>query len=77
MKQNKEYFGAFPLLEGLILFRYKSVKNFAEKEGFTQKCVQEYLLGRAKPPYAFIVKCLKIFNEYPFELLFKENEMLK
>ena len=71
--QYIEYFGKFPLLEGLILFRYKTIVNFCRKMGFSTDSVCNYFRGQAKPPYEFICKCLAEFDTYTFEDLFKEN----
>lgn len=72
-KIHTEYFGRFPVLEGLILQRYKSITNFCKIKNIANNCVNDYLRGRANPTYDFIKICLKDFDDYAFEDLFAES----
>lgn len=71
--QHNQYFGRFPLLEGLILARYKNVTNFCKDNEISIDVVNNYLRGKADPSFAFIKKCLFAFGDFTFEELFEEN----
>lgn len=74
-KIHLEYFSCFPVLEGVILQRYKNIVNFCKEYHLSQESITNYFKGRCKPSYEFIKICLKEFDDYSFEDLFWEREV--
>lgn len=72
---HTEYFGRFPLLEAVILSRFRTIANFEKEVGITKSLTHEYLKGRANPSFDFIKKCLNTFNDFTYEELFIESEV--